>query len=320
MTHRTFSIGSAVFAFLLAFAAGAPFALAADGSSIRSDSEDTFARLLLNSKNAMKKAEMRAKDLDGGAPKFQIVSETNPIVAEGDADLAREEVQTAAKVWFELADGVKVDPREHEWRAKEKFYVYVEATAPVFVYLFHEQPAKDGAPAQSIQVYPNKRYPNSAKAIQAGTPTRLPVKFEMDDNAEDEIMSMVVVRADWEPIQNDLTKPAAASVDKDDNGAPIVTAQIDKPESASGTLKCLNLRASSKKNLAADDVKRQVSGIDSAEAKKLADVVNKAGASAKFIIAAPEVEESDEVKDVCFYMFASQKVGHWQLTIKKDKK
>jgi len=312
MKHRIFSLGSAVFALALACA---PLALAVDGSAaVRSNSEDAFLELTLNSQKALTSAmKTRAKDLGDGAAKFKISSVPDPTVEESD-DVAQEEMQTGVKIWFELADGTKVNPLKHQWNAKEKFYIYVEAAAPVYVWLFHETPAQKGKPAQSIQIYPDKRYPKSVNAIQPGRETALPVEFEMDDDEEDEIMSMVVVRADWEGIQDGLTKPAVDSVSSDANGRPVVNAKID--ENAYGTLKCLNARVASEKELDVKGVKKLVRDASDKEAQAIADRVN-ALDSAKFHVCGPLVDESDDAEDVCFYMFSAQKVGHWLLTIKK---
>ncbi len=322
MKHRIFSLGSAVSAFLFAFAATyAPLALAADGdaASLRSNCDMAFTKLTLNSKEALQSALKTRKkgtvvsSASADSAKFKISGVADPTVEEND-DVAPEEAEMAVKVWFTLVDGTKVNPLKHEWSAKEKFYVHVQAAAPVYVSLFHEIPAQKGKAADSIQVYPNQRYPNSGKAIQAGAATRLPVQFELEDNDEDEIMSMIVVRADWEGIQDGLTENAVASV-SNKNGLPVVNAKIDDEE-AGGTLKCLNVRASSKTDLDAKRVKSLVRGATDKEAKKIADSVNALG-SVKFHIAGSEIAESDNVEDVCFYMFASQKVGQWRLTIKK---
>lgn len=312
MKHRIFTLGSAVFALALACA---PLALAVDDSAaVRSNSEDAFMELTLNSQKALKAAmKTREKSLGDGAAKFKIASVPDPTVEESD-EVAQEEMQTGVKIWFELADGTKVNPLKRQWNAKEKFYIYVEAASPVYVWLFHETPAQKGKPAQSAQIYPDKRYPKSVNAIQPGRKTALPVEFEMDDDDEDEIMSMLVVRADWEGIQDGLTKPAIASVSADANGRPVVNAKVD--ENAYGTLKCLNARVASEKELDVKGVKKLVDDANDKEAKAIADRVN-AIDSAKFRVSEPLVDESDEDEDVCFYMFSAQKVGHWLLKIQK---
>ena len=317
MKHRIFSLGSAVFA--LAFAC-APFALATDGSpDVRSNSEDAFMQLTLNSQKALKSAlKTREKALGDGSAKFKIAGVPDPTVEENDetSQDEPEEMENAAKIWFELADGTKVNPLKHQWQAKEKFYIYVEAAAPVYIWLFHETPDKNGKVAQSVQIYPDKQYPKSVNAVQPGRKTALPVEFEMDDDDQDEIMSMFVVRADWEGIQDGLTKPAVDSVSADANGRPVVNAKVD--ESAYGTLKCLNARVAFEKELDVKSVKKLVRDASDKEAKAIADNVNALG-SAKFHVAGPLVDESesDEAEDVCFYLFSAQKVGCWRLKIQK---
>lgn len=320
MKPRIFSLRSAALAFVLAI--GAPLALADDDADmLRAKSEDAFMQLTLNSNQALKSAlknsptargSDKSFDADDDA-KFKIVGVDDPAADENDD--AQDKMETAAQIWFELFDGAKVDPRKHRWNAKEKFYVYVKAAAPVYVYLFHNAPSENGDAEDSVLVYPTKRYPESFKPIQAGRATRLPVKFEMDDDSEDENMSIFVVRADWEGVQDYLTSQAVDSVAVE-NGRPVVNAEISENVGADGTLKCLNVRVASQKEFDAKSVRKIVRGASAKEAKKIANNVN-ALDSAKFRVCEPLVEESDEAEDVCFYLFSAQKVGHWRLTIKK---
>lgn len=321
MKNRIFPFVSAASALVLALAASfASSAFCADDlDTIRSDSESAFLQLTLNSKEALKSA-LKKRVKGASASKFAIASVPDPTVDAPQADDetdeekdSSDEVQMAVKVWFELSDGTKVNPVDHKWNAKEKFYVHVEAAAPVYVSLFQQLPSGKNDSTKSVQIYPNKLYAESQEALQPGRATRLPVMFEMDDDEEDEIMSMVVVRADWEGIQDGLSSQATSSV-ANERGVPVVDSKIE--ESGHGTLKCLNERALADKKIDVKSVKKLVDDATDKEAEKIARNVN-ALDTVKFRIVQPAVSESNEVEDVCFYMFGYQQVGHWRLTIKK---
>ena len=184
------------------------------------------------------------------------------------------------KVWFSLEDGTCFNPTKRKMGVKERFYVNIQSAVPVYVALF--QNYQESRP-ESRQVYPDNRYPDTFKVIQAGVVTKLPVPFEMDDDTRDEIMSMVVVRADAPQIQTTLATQATSTVSTV-NGTTTVTATATTQ--TIGTLKGFNDKAS----------------------------------EVKFNIAAPAVTVAPVVQapnDVAFYMFGMGYVGQWQLTLKK---
>ncbi len=223
-----------------------------------------------------------------------------------------DDAQIAVKVWFELPDGTCVNPGKKKWGAKEQFYVHVEAAVPVYVALFQNYP--ESRPT-TRQIYPDKNYSDSFKALQPGQGTKLPVLFEMDDDMRDEIVSMVVVRADWEGIQNGLTAQATASVTATNDGAQQVSAQVTT--SGVGTLKCVNERMATNKDLSASDAKSLVKGLSDKNAAAVCKAVNGAASLAKFKIVEATKTTSETPDDVCNYMFGAGYVAQWQLTISK---
>ena len=319
MKHRIFPIRLAVSLCLLAFAASFVSSASADDdlASLRSDCQAAFHRLSANTFDAMKKA-MKEAAKGGGSAKFHVAQSEDPTLDEEENEaIENDEDQLAVKIWFTLASGVKINPEAHRWGPKEKFYVHIEATAPVYVSLFQENAGDRKSLKYSQLVYPDSRYSNNAKAIQACSPTRLPVLFEMDDNTSEELMSMIIVRADWPGIQNDLTSQATASL-ANDNGVYRVNSKL--VATAEGTLHCLNARAASQTPLDLDEIidclESAGQEADAKKAKTLAKHVN-ALVSPKFRIIPPLTDESTDVDEICFYLFASQQVGHWQLKIKK---
>ena len=110
------------------------------------------------------------------------------------------------RVWFELTDGTLIDPSVYRFSPNEEFFVHVEAAVPVFVLLYQNFPPKKGK--EAILAYPVQRFPSSFHVLNPAARTKLPVKFAMDDEYEAEYMSIVVARADWDGIVENV--PAAA--------------------------------------------------------------------------------------------------------------
>ena len=190
------------------------------------------------------------------------------------------------KVWFSLEDGTNFNPVKRKMGVKERFYVHIQSAVPVYVSLFQNYP--ESRP-ESKQVYPDAKYPDTFKIIQAGVATKLPVPFEMDDDTRDEIMAMVVVRADAPQIQSTLATQATSTVTTT-GGTTVVTAQATA--TTAGTMKSINDGLTGK-------------GLDSPE---------------KFAIAAPSATAtvtSTVPNDVAFYMLGAGYAGQWQLTLKK---
>ncbi|MDO4573932.1 MAG: hypothetical protein Q4D98_01825 [Planctomycetia bacterium] len=299
-----------------------------DTGMIRSASEQAFSQLTSNAINALNGVQKVKEEGTKGVldVKFQIAEVNAPsqttvttTTTNGTGQTTTSTQTTTAttpsklgiKVWFELADGTIVNPTKKEWKPKERFYVHVQTAVPVYVALFQNYP--DSRPT-SRQIYPNAKYPDSFKALQPGQTTKLPVLFEMDDDMRDEVMSMVVVRADWEGIQNGLTAQATASV-VNNNGTTQVSAQVTTR--GVGTMKSINDSAVTKEKATADEVQKTIEGISKKEAENIANAVNAASESVKFQIVGSEVATSSQPNDVCFYMFGAGNVGQWQLTIKK---
>ena len=218
------------------------------------------------------------------------------------------------KVWFSLEDGTAFNPVKRKMAPKERFYVHIQSAVPVYVSLFQNYP--ESRP-ESKQVYPDAKHPETLKVIQANVATKLPVPFEMDDDTRDEIMAMVVVRADDPKIQATLvpqtvtvtttiagtgattttvpatpavtpTATATTAVTRTD-GVPTLVAQATA--STAGTMKSIN---------------------DGLAGKTMEDPT-------KFAIAAPTVAATTAIvpNDVAFYMLGTGYAGQWQLTLKK---
>jgi hypothetical protein len=109
------------------------------------------------------------------------------------AQCGNTQVESGVKVWFELADGTLVDPAKHKWQRKEKFKIWFVSAVPVLVGLYQNYPHDQ---LKSRQVFPDKKFPRTFNVVPAGRPQMLPVEFITDNDLEDELMSMVLVRAD----------------------------------------------------------------------------------------------------------------------------
>ena len=248
--------------------------------------EQGFEQMLKNTEQGLAKPAVKETLEKGGQgeafSKFAIASVAIPTTAGSGVTT---QCNLGVKVWFSLENGTCFNPIKRKMGVKEKFYVHVQSAVPVYVSLFQNYP--ESRP-ESKQVYPDQKYADSFKVIQAGVATRLPVVFEMDDDTRDEIMSMVVVRADAPNIQSSLTSQATSSVTTS-NGTTTVTAQASA--TTVGTMKGLN-----------DQV---VKG----EEKEV-----------KFSISGPAADaavQSTVPNDVSFFMFGAGYAGQWQLTLKK---
>lgn len=132
-------------------------------------------------------------DVDVAGHRFSIVTgdysnATAPPITDGG-----EPVQCGISVRFQLEDGRYVNPVKHRWSASEKFNIWVESAVPVQIHVFQNF-LEDNAASRTI--YPDKNSPATFKTIQSGEPYKLPVTFQMDDDLRNEILSMVVARAD----------------------------------------------------------------------------------------------------------------------------
>ena len=247
--------------------------------------ERGFEQMLKNTAEGLTKPAVKETLEKGGKSetfeKFAISS----VAVATTSDTATTPCNLGVKVWFSLENGTCFNPVKRKMGVKEKFYVHIQSAVPVYVSLFQNYP--ESRP-ESKQVYPDKQYADSFKVIQAGVATRLPVVFEMDDDTRDEIMSMVVVRADAPNIQSTLSTQATSSVTTN-NGTTTVTAQASA--STAGTMKSLN-----------DQV---VKG----EEKETKFSISGPAANAAAISTVPN--------DVAFFMLGAGYAGQWQLTLKK---
>ncbi|HBT76282.1 MAG TPA: hypothetical protein DEB39_05000 [Planctomycetaceae bacterium] len=282
--------------FALAFGAGSLFARDTASSQDAPSSQDVEARraafaqgfeqLMKNTEEGLAKPVVKEDLSKGGrgafVEKFAIAPVTVPTTTTTTTAC-----NLGVKVWFSLEDGTCFNPIKRKMRVKEKFYVHIQSAVPVYVSLFQNYP--ESRP-ESKQVYPDAKYPDTLKVIQAGVATKLPVAFEMDDDTRDEIMAMVVARADAPEIRSTLATQATTTVTTTD-ATTVVTAQATA--STVGTMKSIN-----------DDLVGK--GMDD---------------PAKFAIAAPAVTTTTTAttvpNDVAFYMLGAGYVGQWQLTLKK---
>ena len=242
-----------------------------------------FEQLLKNTDDGLNKSV-------GSGEKFAIA----PVTVDNTAR------NLGIKVWFTLENGTAFNPVKRKMGAKERFYVHVQSAVPVYVSLFQNYP--DSKP-ESRQVYPDKEHPETLKVIQAGVATKLPVPFEMDDNTLDEIMAMVVVRADAPQIHTTVVTtttgttvtpvpaPAATATLTVTSNDGVNTVVAQATASTLGTMKSIN---------------------DGLADKKMDDPM-------KFAIATPTIAVTMTTvpNDVAFYMLGTGYAGQWQLTLKK---
>ena len=163
-----------------------------------------FAELTENAKTGLKASDAGAKAASTG--KFSAIAPVS-VPQTGDGPVVSG-CNNAVRVWFELSNGRYVNPRTYLWAPNEVFYVHVQTAVPVYVSLY--QNFSQGIPSK--RVYPDARFPDSYRILMPGTETRLPVAFQMDPNFRPENMSMVVTRADWDGIRNEVPQASAVAV------------------------------------------------------------------------------------------------------------
>ncbi|MGL4594226.1 MAG: hypothetical protein ACRCUY_05805, partial [Thermoguttaceae bacterium] len=112
----------------------------------------------------------------------------------------QQKADSGMKIWFERQDGKFVDPTYYSFEPNERFFVHVEAAVPVYVVLYQNFPEAK----ESIQAYPVEKFPSSYRILEPGKGTKLPVLFKMDGNYLNEHMAVVVARADWDKIVQDV--------------------------------------------------------------------------------------------------------------------
>lgn len=156
--------------------------------------------------------QVRVKGGEGPDEKFRLVGNCGAITSVPAPEASQPPLCLGVKIWGQLVDpfgqpGPFVNLVKHKWQRKERFHLWLESAVPVQLALFQNYP--EGRPA-SKQISPDPRFPQTFATIMPGQPYRFPVLIEMDDDLRDELMSLVVVRADTQVL------PV--------NGAPIVSA------------------------------------------------------------------------------------------------
>ena len=252
-------------------------------------------------------------------------------------------ITSGVKVWFEGADGKLINPSVYRFSPKEQFFVHAEAAVPVFVLLYQHFPHEKGK-SPSL-VYPDQEFPSSNRILNPAVSTKLFTKFAMDESDDDEYMSVVVVRADWVGIAEDV--PAAAST-------AVELAKADSPEKIEAVYRTVarggadisspavltKFMAISKQTdwtsgLTWEDIeskkkeKVEVSGVwkNDMDNRRVPqeEVIPKPerAQTVQFIytnyrIPPPEWDgTSDEVKEVANYLFSNTGIGHLQIVLNK---
>ena len=130
-------------------------------------------------------------------------------------------LRLGVKVWAQLINpagqpGPYVNLEKYPWHRMERFYLWLETAVPLQLALFQNYP--EGRPP-SRQISPNLAFPQTFATIMPGVPYRFPVMLAMDDDLRDELLSIVVVRADAQVLPI--------------NGAPPITAPAEAAAAAS---------------------------------------------------------------------------------------
>ena len=171
-----------------------------------------FNQLLNEFGTHLKASDALAKSAAAGG-KFVAVAPSVPYAGGGGQF---DGVDTAVRVWFELADGRFVNPRFYRWAPGEMFYVHVQSAVPVYVRLFQNFPASRSRSGlvyrPSKLVYPTPNFPESFQIIMPGVSTRLPVLFRMDMNFNPEHMSILVSRADSDFVRPYVPQAATTAI------------------------------------------------------------------------------------------------------------
>ncbi len=193
---------------MLVLAAGAAIAQEAPnqndiGDLDRDAAVKAFEQLTKNVEDGLKSPDAVIKSTDGTL-KFGAIAPVDVPFSNGSGSVTG--CTNAVKIWFELSDGRFVNPKNYRWAPNEVFYVHVQSAVPVYVTIYQNYPGI----SQSKRAYPDDRFPNSFRMLKPGEGTRLPVAFQMDGNHNNEFMSIVVTKADWEGIRQEV--PQAASV------------------------------------------------------------------------------------------------------------
>jgi hypothetical protein len=104
------------------------------------------------------------------------------------------------KVWaVPLADGREIGKKVHlskyAWRPKERMHLYFETSTPVYLGFYQDAVDSGGKLTARTKVLPAPAFTQSYKVIEPNQKFRFPVTIELDDDLQDEIMSIVFVTA-----------------------------------------------------------------------------------------------------------------------------
>jgi hypothetical protein len=101
------------------------------------------------------------------------------------------------RLWAVPSDGPMkgraVNLAEYEWRPDEPFVLYIESSVPVQFSLGQVYPDQSN---RYRLVLPRDGYPLDLTTVMPGREVRFPIPFRMDNDSNDEYMSICVVRAD----------------------------------------------------------------------------------------------------------------------------
>lgn len=115
--------------------------------------------------------------------------------------IKNQQTKLIIKVWAVPLDDAgqptrdKVALDKYLWRPKQRFAVFIDSAVPVQVGIYQDFPNQP-----SERRLPDPEFPKSYQTVQGGDgPYRFPFDIELDDNLNDELMSIVVVAAGAEP-------------------------------------------------------------------------------------------------------------------------
>lgn len=149
----------------------------------------------------------RVRELNVNGKRMKIVDAESfsvPSQAEGAPAMA-------ISVWCQLEKTKRyVDPAKHVWTPKERFRLWLKTAVPVQIFIYQNFPSDR---RQSQLVFPQPKHPESYSTILPGESFMLPVLFEMDDDLDEEFISVVFARPDAGlPINHLPTSISAAEV------------------------------------------------------------------------------------------------------------
>lgn len=168
----------------------------------------------------------------GEASYAQSISDQKVSVTDASVTVASVSCQTGIKIWFKLEkDGSFINPTLRRWDPNDQFQIYILTPVPVYVALFQNYP--EDRPATK-QILPDKHYPATFCAVPPGRPYCLPVRFKMDNDMRNEILSFVISRID-EPRIGGTRIVSATAIAATENSVAGATATVTVPDIANRT-------------------------------------------------------------------------------------